>query len=333
MAVRPGPMTIKGLIINPPLVLAPMAEYTHFAFRQLLASFGGCGLYLSEMISAQKTVSERGWHKPLFRWTSDQTPFFFQIMGHRAEIMAEAIKMLSDLVDETGRGPAGFDLNMGCGAHWLIREGSGVALMKDISATRLLVRQCRAATSLPLTAKIRLGWEKDPDYLVRFGRMLEDEGVDAVTLHPRLAKEHFTGRARWQYIALLKEHLKIPVIGNGDVRDRDDIQTLFEQTQCDGVMLGRAAIRKPWLFSNFLNDHDRQPDPDAIMKSMFALLLNTFPEQIALVRFKQFLKFFADNFRFGHQLYWKVYNSRTIIEIIAIIDPRRSDNGNTAINV
>jgi len=287
-----------------------MAGLTHVALRSLIAGFGGCGLYTSEMLSCRAVVHETPERSVYLRRTPAERPFFWQLVGNEPEAMAKAVRHLERISP-----PDGFDINMGCGEPRIRNSGAGCGLMRDAGNARRVTAACRAATALPLTAKLRLGWEESADDMMVFAKMLQDEGIDAVTLHPRLAKERFTRRARWRYIAMLKRELAVPVIGNGDILSAPEVAARFEETGCDGIMIGRLAAASPWIFAEIAG----LIDPAAIsLNSVYAefarLLEEHFPPERRLGRLKEFTIYFARNFQFGHNLATRVQNASTMNE-------------------
>jgi len=332
MIMNLQPFSIRGLTIDPPLVLAPMAGLTHVALRQLIAKFGGCGLFTSEMLSCRAVPHESLKHSFFLKRLAGQRPFFYQLVGNTPDAMAKAVEHLENAVDDTGQGPDGFDINLGCGAPRIRNDGAGAGLMRNLDNAKRVVSACRKATSLPLTAKIRLGWEKEKaDELIRFAHMLEDEGIDAITLHPRLAKEKFKRRARWQYVGMLKNELRIPVIGNGDIRSSNDVLKRIDETGCDGIMIGRLAAARPWIFKSIsgAENHDGvnlknnfkekfkknlKVNLEELYLEFIGLLEQHFPSERRIGRLKEFTHYFAENFQFGHNLTSSVQNTESISE-------------------
>jgi tRNA-dihydrouridine synthase len=229
-----------------PLLLAPMAELSHRALRELIEGFGGCDEYFTEMISAGALFGGG----PFEKWYLDAGPCpektVYQLVGADTEQLARAAVLLD------GRECAGIDINMGCSAPLIRKTGAGAAWMADIDRAGRLIARLRPLTRRRLSVKLRSGFNDDLDYLLRFCRRLEAEGLDLVTLHPRNVSEKFKRRARWDYIGRLKQELSIPVVGNGDI---DSAEALAEKARpqgdaCDAVMLGRAAVQKPWIFAH-----------------------------------------------------------------------------------
>ena len=221
--------------------LAPMAELSHRALRELIEDFGGCDAYFTEMISAAALFAGG----PFEKWYIDSGPrpekLVYQLAGADIGQIVKAAAWLDS------RECAGIDLNMGCSAPLIRKSGAGIAWMKSADRAGELVNKVRKAVKQRLSVKLRIGFTEDFDYLVRFCRRLEQEGADFITLHPRTASEKFKRRARWEYVADLRRELRIPVAGNGDIADAAGL--LSRAQSCDAVMAGRAAVRQPWIFA------------------------------------------------------------------------------------
>ncbi|GBU29491.1 dihydrouridine synthase [Treponema sp. R8-4-B8] len=226
-----------------PFYLAPMAEISHRAFRELIEDFGGCDAYFSEMISAGALFSGG----PYEKWYIDAAPkpekVVFQVVGSDIGQISNAVTLLDRLEC------AGIDINMGCSAPLIRKTGAGAAWMASIDRSGELISHIRPLIKRRLSVKLRVGYKDDFDYLVRFCRRLEAEGVELITLHPRLVKEKFKRLARWEYVGRLKQELKIPVAGNGDISSPEEIVRRATDGSCDAVMIGRAAARHPWIFA------------------------------------------------------------------------------------
>lgn len=236
-------MKIGDLEIKGRTVLAPLAGITNLAFRTIVKDCG-CALVCSEMVSAKglEFNSEKTIH--LLRTDPCERPVSVQIFGADASSMAHAARWIQD------QGMADIiDINFGCSVKKVARTGAGVALMKDLDNARAIVQRVRRAVSMPLTIKIRSGWDSSASQAFDIARMAEDSGVDAIAVHPRTALQGFKGRADWSVIARLKEMLTIPVIGNGDILTPYQGAAMVEQTGCDAVMVGRGAMGNPFIFS------------------------------------------------------------------------------------
>ncbi|MEN6465639.1 MAG: tRNA dihydrouridine synthase DusB [Syntrophaceae bacterium] len=233
-------MKIGDLNLGCGILLAPMAGITDAAFR-LMARRTGCDMAVTEMVSAEGLVRNGAKTRKFIEFHPEERPVGVQIFGANAEAMAEAASIVRD------GGADLVDINMGCPAKKVTRNGAGSALMKDPRKAARVVEKVRRAIALPLTVKIRAGWNGSLNF-IEIGRIAESEGADAVILHPRTVEQVFTGKANWELIAELKRSIKIPVIGNGDVHSDEDACRMLAATGCDGVMVGRGALGNPWLF-------------------------------------------------------------------------------------
>ena len=242
-----------GRVTTPNLtILAPLAGITNLPMR-LLAKRAGCGLVCSEMVSSNGLVYNSGKTAQMLDSTTDEKPLSVQIFGADPRIMAEAAR----IVEHSGADMV--DINFGCSVRKILKSHSGSALMKDpLLAGRILV-SVRQAIDIPLTIKIRSGWDPSGTQAVQIARLAQDCGVDAVAVHPRTATQGFGGRADWSIIAAVKQAVAIPVIGNGDVNTPADALRMLDETGCDGVMVGRAAIGNPFIFSQIIDATQGRP--------------------------------------------------------------------------
>lgn len=235
-------MNIGSLHLENPVILAPLAGITNLPFR-LLAKEAGCGLVTSEMVSADGLVHGARNAFDLLRSLPAEKPLAVQLFGSDPAVMAEAAAIVE------GSGADLLDINFGCAVKKVIKTGSGAALMRTPQRAEALLRAARHAVAIPLTIKIRSGWDGSGRQALALGEIAEACGVNAVTLHPRTASQKFSGRADWEVIATLKRHLSIPVIGNGDITCADDAARMLSETGCDAVMVGRRAIGYPRIFT------------------------------------------------------------------------------------
>ena len=237
-------------------LLAPMAGITDMPFR-LIAKKNGAALVVTEMVSAVALVKNNSRTFDLLSFDVCEHPISVQIFGAEPFIMAEAAKIVED------RGFDIIDINMGCPIKKVIKQGAGAALLKEIEKAKEIIAKVKKAVKIPLTVKIRSGWDKSSRNFLEIGYMAEQEGVDAVILHPRLKTDGFSGKARWEDISELKSRLSIPVIGNGDIKKGDDAKRMIETTNCDAVMIGRGSLGNPWIFKevNAAIAKERIPNP------------------------------------------------------------------------
>ncbi len=246
-------MKIGNLVLDNPLILAPMAGITQLPFRRL-AREAGCALVVTEMVSVKGLVHGSKKTAELLMSHPSERPLSAQIFGADPEVMKEAAQIVQGLSADL------LDVNLGCSVRKVVRQGAGAALMREPEKLETILKAIRSAVSLPLTVKMRTGWEPSGEQAIIAARIAEDCGVDAVAIHPRTAIQGFGGRADWSVIARLKDSVAVPVIGNGDIQGPDDVLRMQRETGCDGVMIGRASIGNPWIFAQALDlIHSRPP--------------------------------------------------------------------------
>lgn len=236
-------MKIGALEIEGRTVLAPLAGITNLAFRTIVKDCG-CALVCSEMVSAKGLEFNSEKTIKLLKTDPCERPVSVQIFGADASSMAAAARWIQDqrIADI-------IDINFGCSVKKVARTGAGVALMKDMDNARAIIQSVRRAVTMPFTIKIRSGFDSSASQAFDIARMAEDNGVDAIAIHPRTAAQGFKGKADWSVIARLKEMLSIPVIGNGDITTPYMAVAMVDETGCDAVMVGRGAMGNPFMFS------------------------------------------------------------------------------------
>jgi nifR3 family TIM-barrel protein len=235
-------LKIGSIQIEPPLVLAPMADITDRQFRLILRRIGGVGLVTMEFVSSEGLTRGNRRTIRMMGFSEEERPISIQIYGSDPERMARA----AVAVERSGAEIC--DINMGCPARKILRHSAGCALMRDLDLARSIIKAVRRTIRIPLTVKFRTGMDDGSLNYIELGRLCQEEGVDAVTLHARTAKQMFGGSADWECIARLKNALSIPVIGNGDVAEAPDALRMFTETGCDAVMIGRASMKNPWIY-------------------------------------------------------------------------------------
>jgi len=238
------PLTLGRRTIDPPLVLAPMAGLCDRHFRLLVRRIGGVGLVSMEFVSSEEVARGHRGALAKLRFSDEERPLAIQIYGKDPARMAECAARVEELAPDV------CDINMGCPANKVLNGCAGANLMADLKHAAAIIAACRARLTIPLTVKFRIGTGRGPEpaNFVELGRICQDLGVDAITLHGRTAKQMYTGRADWEAIARLKQSVAIPVIGNGDVTTPDEGLALFRETGCDAVMIGRGVLTDPWIF-------------------------------------------------------------------------------------
>jgi len=288
-----------------------MAEISHRALRELIEGFGGCDEYFTEMISAPALLAAG----PFEKWYIDNAPcpekLVFQLVGSDSAQIAKAAALLDPLQCR------GIDLNMGCCAPLIRKTGGGIAWMTSVDRAGELVKAVRKAVKRRLSVKLRIGFTENFNYLVNFCRRLESEGVELITLHPRTAKEKLKRLARWDYVSALQQELRIPVAGNGDITDAESL-IKRAGSPCAAVMVGRAAIRKPWIFAETRSVQAKKGSggrqgtdtffstPDSLIMDtglrFIELLARWQPPEFHISRARRFFGFFCDNLKWGNYL-------------------------------
>ncbi len=249
MPLRIGPVTFES-----PFLLAPLAGVSDSPFRRLAREQGAAAVF-TEMVSSDGLVRGQRATFDYLAFAPEERPIGIQLFGSDPAVMAEAARVLCELPE--ARRPDLIDINMGCPVRKVVNRCAGAALLQDVPRIQAIVSAMRAASTLPVTAKIRLGWDGSSTNVVEVSRALEDAGAAAVAIHARTRSEKFEGLAHWDLIGAAKRAVGIPVIGNGDVRGPEDALRMLETTGCDGVMIGRAAFGDPWVFRRLRAFHER----------------------------------------------------------------------------
>ena len=292
-------MNIGSLHLKNPVFLAPMAGITDLPFRTIVRSFG-CGLAFTEMVSATGMMRRS---EKTFRYlisTPEDRPLGVQLFGNDPETLAAAARVAEE------RGADLLDINMGCPVKKVVKSGSGAALMREPARAAAILRAVRKASALPLTVKIRAGWSARQVNALEIGEMAQECGADAVILHPRTADQGFGGRSDWGLIAALRERLRVPVIGSGDIRCPADADRMFRETGCDGVMVARGVLGNPWLIGNILwhlsgtgVSAPSLSDREEIICRHLALAIDFYGEQVGTRDFRKHLLWYTKGLRDG----------------------------------
>jgi tRNA-dihydrouridine synthase B len=305
---------VRKLQVNPRLLLAPLVGLTHSALRQIMFGFGGVGVGSTEMLSARRLPRESPRISPFLIRSASENPLSYQLLTSTVEELAPAIEKLHTLKADA------IDLNMGCPARVVGNFGAGISLMEQPEHVRRIVAEARKRTTLPLSAKIRLGINLDEGKLKAFCTMLEDEGIDMLSIHARLKQESFARNPRWACIAKVKDWIKIPVIANGGIFSVEDAEQCLRFSGADGLMLGRGAVIKPWLFAEIARDlcGCEIAKPAVFLPAVYSFFIDRlgelFRSEYRLGRLKQFTHYFAQNYKFGHHLATKVQSSTSVDE-------------------
>jgi tRNA-dihydrouridine synthase B len=329
----PASVQIGNVTVAPATVLAPMAGVTDTVFRRFIRNASafsscavpnasieaeitnqqsGCGLIMTEFTSADGLTRMReSKRKRYLTFYDDEHPISAQIFGSNPDTLAEAAR----IVEDTGFDMV--DLNLGCPAKRVVSCNGGSGLLRDLPLIAKIFEAVRAAVAIPFTVKFRLGWNDEHIICVELARLAEESGLQAVALHARTREQGYSGQARWEYIAEVKDAVGIPVIGNGDIRTPEDACALIAQTGCDAIMIGRAAPSNPWIFRQIAQytatghyDHPTDLDRYHMIRTYFRMLLDE-GNQEAQGKMKQFASWFTHGVPGGASLRKAIYESKT----------------------
>jgi tRNA-dihydrouridine synthase B len=280
-----------------------MAGVTDRDFRLLVRRIGGVGVVSMEFIASRAIVSGNRHTRELMHFSDEERPLAIQIYGSDAATMREAARVVEEL------GADVCDINMGCPANKVLKGCAGAALMGNLALAEEIIRAVEGVLTIPLTVKFRLGLDDHRRNYLELGRICEANGVAAVALHTRTARQMFTGLADWSHLARLKEALSIPVIGNGDVREPEDALRMMAATGCDGVMVGRGATKNPWLFQQIAARFagSRLPEPTLadrreLILEHFRLVTAREPSSYALHKLRKFTGWYTHGLPNGRKL-------------------------------
>lgn len=298
---RSKTLIIRGLEISPPIALAPMVGLSHSAFRTLVQEEGGVGLLFTEMLAARRLPNDNEYCSPLLIRSEGEQPLFYQIVAASEQYIPAATEKLHKL------GAQGIDLNLGCPAPVLKKQGAGLSLAQDREQLRKVLRSLRKSTELPVSVKIRLGERIDIDGSRQFCRFLQDEGVDLITIHARLNGEKFCRKPRWSLVGEIKDAVSVPLLANGGIFTVEDARKCLDLSCADGLMIGRGSGENPNLCAEIAESVYGEAIGEKKIKSeiyfkFIRLLEERFAPERQLGRLKQFTSYFAAPFPFGHHL-------------------------------
>jgi len=309
-------MRIRDIDIDPALILAPMEGVTDLTFRRLIRSIGGCGLTVTEFIPGKSLKDAHKSALKMAAFDPDERPVSIQVYGREPEVLADAARFVVDL------GADIVDLNMGCPSKKVCKNSGGSALMKEPELARQIVRAMRAAVDVPFTVKMRAGWDPSHRNAPDIAWMCQEEGAEMVAVHWRTRADLYGGEREMETIRAVKDRLSIPVVANGDVVDPASAAQTLADTGCDALMIGRGAIKDPWVFQRILRDRRGEPplvvdaaEKERVLTGYFEVLqAHSANERHALGRMKKIARYFTANLPDAERLRWSILHSQTIDE-------------------
>ena len=301
------------------LILAPMAGVTNLPFRIVCKEFGP-GLVCTEMASSRAMFHNDQKTKRLFNTEGEKRPISFQIFGSDEETMAYAAKYVSDFADI-------IDINMGCPAPKVVKNGDGSKLLLDLEQAEKVIKAVVKNSKVPVTLKIRKGWDKENIVATEIAKIAENAGISAITVHGRTRSEFYSGKADLEIIKKVKEIVKIPVIGNGDIVDEESAYNMFEKTNVDGIMIGRGSFGNPWIFRNikhYLETGEKLPPPSneeklEVMKKHINLAVEEKGE-IAVKELRKHIAWYTKNLKNSSEFRSKINTIETKEELLKMVE-------------
>lgn len=313
---------IGNVKISNQVVLAPMAGICNSAYRQICKDMG-CGLIYAEMVSDKAITYNNQKTIDMLYMTEKERPISQQIFGSDKESFVEAAKFI-----EKEMKPDIIDINMGCPVPKVaVRAQAGSALLKDPDKIFDIVSSVVSAVNVPVTVKIRSGWDSNHINAVEVAKVIEKAGASAICVHPRTRSQGYSGKADWNIIKEVKENVSIPVIGNGDIKSPEDAKRMLEETKCDAVMIGRGVLGNPWLIKNIVNYLDGKEVIDVSIVDRIDMCLKHLKlldslknEKLACLEIRNHISWYFKGIKGANELKNKVYQTTSIHDIILLLN-------------
>jgi nifR3 family TIM-barrel protein len=311
------PFKIRDIDIDPPLILSPMAGVTDYTFRRLIKRRGGVGLVVSEFISVEGLTRNNPKSKRQMRFDEEERPFAVQIFGGQAPRMAMGAEMAQEV------GADILDVNCGCPAPKVVKNGGGSGLLRDLPRLEEILKEIKRAITIPLTLKLRTGYTEASINVVDVAKMAEQCGVEHIQVHGRTREQGYKGLANWDLIKQVKQAVRVPVSGNGDITTLEYGIRRWQETGTNGILIGRGAMQNPWIFRQFADllagrepyQPDLQEKKDVLLE-FFSMCREEMPEIVSLGKMKQLAGQFTKGLVGGAQFRQTLYHSHSANEIL-----------------
>ena len=313
-------LKIGNVELEKNILLAPMAGITDLPFRLICKKYGNPGLVCTEMVSSKALYYNDEKTKKLLNIQDEKRPISFQIFGSEPEIMGKAAKMISDDADI-------IDINMGCPAPKVVKNGDGSKLLLSPELVKDIVTEVVKNTDKPVTVKFRKGWDKENINAVEIAKIIEEAGASAITIHGRTREQYYSGQVDLDIIKQVKESVKIPVIGNGDIKNAEDAKKMFEYTGVDGIMIGRASLGNPWIIKEITqklngnkSDEISNQTKLEIIKEHLKLAIKEKGEYIAIREMRKHICWYIKNMKDSSTMREKINRIEHVNELVACLE-------------
>jgi nifR3 family TIM-barrel protein len=303
---------VADIPIQSHLILAPMDGLTDHPFREMIKRFHP-GIIFSEFINAYDYLNNHPFLPQQIVFSEGQRPFAYQIFDNSPDRILQTALYL-----ET-KNPDFIDINMGCSAKSVANRGAGAGLLKEPATIKQIMSLLTRELSVPITAKIRLGWDETSLNYLSISKLLEDYGCAMISVHGRTKKQGYQGSANWDAIAEVKQNVKIPVLANGDVNSMADVQNILKITNCDGVMIGRSALKNPWIIAGLDIDQITMEEKMDLLAEHLDLMTGFYGLESGLILFRKYIKFYVDVSSLGKELRSEIYSQNDAFKLKAIL--------------
>lgn len=303
---------VADIPIQSHLILAPMDGLTDHPFREMIKRFHP-GIIFSEFINAYDYLNNHPFLPQQIVFSEGQRPFAYQIFDNSPDRILQTALYL-----ET-KNPDFIDINMGCSAKTVANRGAGAGLLKEPATIKQIMSLLTRELSVPITAKIRLGWDETSLNYLSISKLLEDYGCAMISVHGRTKKQGYQGSANWDAIAEVKQNVKIPVLANGDVNSMADVHNILKITNCDGVMIGRSALKNPWIFAGLDIDQITMEEKMDLLAEHLDLMTGFYGLESGLILFRKYIKFYVDVSSLGKELRSEIYSQNDAFKLKAIL--------------